>query len=217
MSHLLKKHHFHFCTTGKNKSMMLNQKYLQESVSWVDLGCWPSPTIPRVSSNPRCSNTPRITGMAPTSGVTESLRIQGHRNSCLARCIPNIWSNSVPKDPGTQAFLPWQWHGSLLVWNYSWIRPGVLPLYPLLKHPEGAQLSGIWNAQDHRITEEARLPGDQTHPGTLEFWQKSTAEGTTSFPTTCVSGTPTRTRETKSSSRPEAQVPCSMQLCLEKT
>ena len=147
MSHLLKKHHFHFCTTGKNKSMMLNQKYLQESVSWVDLGCWPSPTIPRVSSNPRCSNTTRITGMAPTSGVTESLRIQGHRNSCLSSGMDSFWSETD-----------------------TWIRPGVLALHPLLKHPEGARFPGILKcsrSQDHRGSSTPRRSDTPRNTGVL--------------------------------------------------
>lgn len=60
-----------------------------------------TPTTPRGSLTPKCSEVPRITGKAttsaPTPRVTDFQRIQGQRNSCSASGTGSFMSEPEPR------------------------------------------------------------------------------------------------------------------------
>jgi hypothetical protein len=124
--------------------------FQSKPVPWADLGAL-HPLLRRGSPTPRFSEMPRtteeVTASTPTPRVTGTSGIQGCRNPHLA-----IGTDFFQFEPAHKA------HQEVLV------------LHPFLKHPEGAQIPGALKCQDHRITEESQLPGDQTSPGIMELW-----------------------------------------------
>jgi hypothetical protein len=59
-------------------------------------------------------------------------------------------------------------HGFFPVWTCTWNRSGVLALHWVLQHPEGPQLPAALKCPGSQDKRGTRLPGDQTHTGSLE-------------------------------------------------
>lgn len=105
-------------------------------------GSIPTPTTPKESPTPRCSNTPRIrdeetTTIIPTPIVTGTPGIQRHRNS--------------HPDSST---------GSILVWTSALSRPRTLAPHLVPQHPEKVRLPGHLRCLGSK---DPRIIGSQRH------------------------------------------------------
>ena len=122
-----------------------------------------SPTTPRGSSTPRCSNASRVRGEGDTTSV------------------PITGSNWGQWDPGTQELH--QTSSLQSVWAGTLNRPWAQTLHPAPQHSEAAPLQGAlsrsgsedpriprtWSHQDLRVPKAACLLGVRTHPGSQDL------------------------------------------------